>query len=150
MDERYREIYREIYEARTQPGLPHERRAAYARMTLRNADADVLRKAIEAAERQVSTMGLRLREDARALLAVNFEDLVILPLQQGRESSRDVYSDSIFADVQLLVSDAAVEAQTEPYALEEEVSGHLIINALSRNWRRLRITRLNLWESDVE
>jgi hypothetical protein len=135
MDERFRPIYGEIYSART---APDEVRAE--NLTLREGDATLIRDAIESAERE-EPRGRRLREDAKAFLAVNFQDLVIEPLRRaGVAASRVELSSDVRHDVALLVAEA------ESDSAGPEISGHGVVDSLSRNWSDLRISRYRLWE----
>lgn len=142
MDPRYRDIYATIYVSRT-AGPPFGRFLGYGPEGPRWRRAgppvgDAVRDAIEqAAERHG-----RIREDAKALLAVNFQDLVLLPLDQaGRVPLREVLRD-VNEDISMLVGNAAEIGEPD----EQGISGHAVIDALSRTWDRLRISRFRLWE----
>lgn len=141
MDERFRPIYEQIYQGRTAPGLPHALRAITARLTLRDRDAAMIRDAIESAERE-EPQGRRLREDAKAFLAVNLQDLVIDPLTRAQVASAAELSADVRRDVALLVSAASANTELE----RPEISGHAVVDSLSRNWSELRISRYRLWE----
>jgi hypothetical protein len=82
-----------------------------------------------------------LREDAKALLAVNFRDLVLLPLFAGGLVNTGGLQQDVAKDMTMLVSDANVDGSKGA----PEISGHGIIDSLSKNWGSLRISRLNLW-----
>jgi hypothetical protein len=89
----------------------------------------------------------RLREDAKALLAVNFRDLVFGPLLAGGRVLPEEVSEVVERDIETLV----VEAQPELTGrVGPEISGHAIIDSLSRNWRNLGLSRFNLWEHTDE
>lgn len=62
---------------------------------------------------------------------------------RGRVSDEDLVAD-VRSDIAMLVTEAA-SSEPGPGAVEE-ISGHGIIDSLSRNWRRLRTSRLRLWE----
>lgn len=143
MDDRYREIYASIYSARTEqyggfePRLPLYVGVAGPQGSIWR---EVVRESINAAERAIS---IPLREDGKALLAVNFEELVILPLALGgRIGDPELFSD-VREDIGMLVRDAAVRAGDSG-----EVSAHKVIDALSDNWPNLRTNRFSLWDTE--
>src|SRR5262249_50081919 len=101
MDARYRQIYELIYLARTSSEPePHyllylsDRRTSSADPVGGPARHE-LRSAIEEAQ---SPPGRGLREDAKALLAVNFQELVMLPLGAGGVSQSEVQQ-SVASDI---------------------------------------------------
>jgi hypothetical protein len=136
---RYRPIYEELYEAATSPDIPvtflqRWEGAPYWQW------AGVVREAVDAAQsdepRQRS-----LRPDAKALLGVNFGYLVVTPLSLGgRVDLRDLRAD-VRDDIRLLVSEARSDRE-----VPTEISGHAIVDSLSRNWSELRTGRYRLWE----
>ena len=136
MDDVYRRIYAAIYDERTSaPDAPD--------LGLRGQsilDANVVRSAIASAE---SSEGRSLREDAKALLAVNFQELVLEPVRRAGRASDSELFDDVHADVATLTRNAQTEVGP---AGAQEVSGHAIVDSLSRSWPELRITRLRLWE----
>jgi hypothetical protein len=148
MDNRYRSIYGAIYLSRTLPPEDAGRLGAaglwqwdYPRRVTPDTDAmDRLGQAIDGADRP----GRRLREDAKALLAVNFSDLVITPLTVGSQISTGELSEDVDADIAMLAAEAKVEPETG------EVSGHAVIDALSNNWSNLRVGRFRLWEQSFD
>jgi hypothetical protein len=139
MDASYRAIYDEIYRERTAQGRLFE---PYAR-TWDVSTADVLRYAIESAERQEAPYR-RLREDAKALLVVNFQEMVLAPLSRGGQVAPDEVADDVQSDIAMLVNNART-SEPGPDGTEE-ISGHGVVDSLSQNWRRLRISRFRLWE----
>lgn len=147
MDEPFREIYAAIYVDRTSVG----RRRAFPRQRgydpfYDEAIAAGIRDAIERAQ---ESAGVRLREDAKALLAVNFEDMVFYPLSL-RGTAINEALDDVAADIQLLTHDAAANIGIGEVADVLEISGHGVIDALSRNWSSLRVSRFRLWDRSDE
>src|SRR3954466_14258305 len=100
MDERYRTIYGAIYDVRTgTPSSGLRRLPAPLRAWARLGPADeqlgtTIRDAIESAEGALPR-NRRLREDAKALLAVNFQELVLIPLRLGGRASEQGLRDSL-------------------------------------------------------
>jgi hypothetical protein len=156
MDERYRSIYADIYTGRT-AGLrdnatlvdPAFQWTRYARAALDPVAARTVRAGIEGAE----STRRRLREDAKALLAVNFEDLILVPLRLGGQLPEGELADpsagladDIKSDIAMLTSSA--RADVSPAGVGE-ISGHAIIDSLSDNWSQLRVSRFNLWENSA-
>ena len=144
MEERYREIYSEIYDARIGEVAPSQRSENFMRPDRFSDDLIlVVRSAISRSERlRAERDGAQLREDAKALLAVNFQELVLVPLLAAERVPSNEIRRAVSQDIQLLVSRA--EASSAPVP---EISGHGIIDSLSRNWGRLRLSRFNLWET---
>jgi hypothetical protein len=141
MDERYREIYGAIYEAFTFTGADAaELRLPEVPPDERTRWADTIRSAVETAQ---DLAGQRLREDAKALLAVNFLNLVVFPLGVADRITGQLEAD-VHKDIVMLVQHAAAEANSATQGVE--ISGHRIMDSLSRNWDRLRISRWQLWE----
>jgi hypothetical protein len=141
MDARYRDIYTAVYVNRTgrfsieefPPWEPYMYRASW---WLESREA--VRNAIESSEQYHG----RLREDAKALLAVNFQDMVFLPLGIGGRVEFNTAVEYIAGDISTIVGAAVEDRRGE----NEEISGHAVINALSRSWDRLGISRFELWE----
>jgi hypothetical protein len=153
MDPRYGEIYERIYEARTSGQASDEFQASYARTTLSPQDFAVLRDAIDAAESEASELGWTLRSDAKALLAVNYQDLVLLPLREGGLLDPGLPFDperAIHADILMLVRDATEGQDVLLSSVfpdeSREISAHRVIDALSRNWDRLNVAQYRLWQ----
>jgi hypothetical protein len=145
MDERYREIYAAIYVDRTGlgPRLGNwSARFDYGGLPYHSEIATAIRDAIEGAE---SETGVRLREDAKALLAVNLQDLVLYPLAVGGVPLSQVVED-VTVDIRVLTRAAADQLEDG----EEAVSGHGIILAASQHWPELRISRFRLWDRSDE
>lgn len=148
MDERYRTIYSAIYGIRTGSAIDTDPElvtgiSAWARRPRDDQLADPVREAIDAAERTLPP-ARRLREDAKALLAVNFQDLVLVPLRLGGRIDDIELREAITADITTLVRNS--DSSGPGAADENEISGHNIIDSLSRNWGNLRVSRFRLWE----
>jgi hypothetical protein len=96
MDDRYAAIYEEMYAGRTGPTLsPTSDAVSDPRI------ADIVRGAVESAE-SAETHQLparRLRADAKALLAVNFQEMVIIPLRLGGDVPYDELESDVRADI---------------------------------------------------
>lgn len=146
MDARFREIYAAIYVGRTgqlgqAPFFPDDLYGGFAGWRWSRGlpyFGEVIRDAIERAEREHG----RVREDAKALLAVNFQDLIVLPLSIGGRAPLDSLAEDIRQDIAMLVGGAAEVSEQD----EDGISGHAVLDALSRSWDRLRISRYRLWE----
>jgi hypothetical protein len=144
MDERYRFIYERIYEATVLPtvhlvelrelGMLPDPESGPS-----DPDRDVIQDALAAAELIVP-----LREDAKALLALNFKHMVTLPLRLGGQIPDGAISEAVRADMRTIVGGATQTDLMVPVG----VSGHGIIDSLSRNWHKLQISRFNLWENN--
>jgi hypothetical protein len=151
MDERYRTIYAAIYVGRTgELGVFAQRLAPDFALSWpggfqASAVRTAVRDAIEGAEGEV---GRRVREDAKALLAVNFEDMVLYPLLVGGRQIEEILDDAA-ADIRMLIRSAAEHRDQRGVADASDdstISGHAVIDALSTHWSELRISRYRLWE----
>jgi hypothetical protein len=143
MDDRYRSAYQAIYSSRTDDEFPPPYPPVLGAVD-RSVITTPVRQAINAADGELGE-SVRLREDARALLAVDFQDLVMLPLITGGRVAFADLTDDVAADVGLLAREASAMMPRN----ESEVSGHRIIDALSQNWTNLRIARYGLWEEST-
>lgn len=83
-----------------------------------------------------------LRSDAKLLLYINFVQMVAIPLQLGEVAANQVKK-AMQADISLLIESAL---DTDEVKDTHEISGHSIINSLSRNWNRMKIAQFKLWE----
>ncbi len=138
MDERYRPIYQDLYAARTEQISSERLQSIYAEAVI-PFSASVIRYAIGRSEREAMRS---LREDAKALLAVNFEDLVVYPLLSSGEVDRSRLNADVTSDIRMLVSAASNEMDVE-FADRHEITARNVIDALSKNWANLllRVTR---------
>lgn len=93
----------------------------------------------------------QLRADAKYFLLINFHQMIIKPLLEGRFlSSNGSYDaskleDDIQSDIELIVSSStsSLESRLEPTG--ERTSGHAVIHSIDSLWRQLKTTRLDLW-----
>jgi hypothetical protein len=78
----------------------------------------------------------RIRPDAKLYLLVNFHRLVVMPLLEGGSFSTDEGFDYLSDDVGILLRRARDLADSRE---AEEISGHLMVDALSEVWDELRL-----------
>jgi hypothetical protein len=78
----------------------------------------------------------RIRPDAKLYLLVNFHRLVVMPLLEGGSFSTDEDFDYLSDDVGILLRRARDLADSRE---AEEISGHLMVDALSEVWDELRL-----------
>lgn len=132
MDKQYQSIFESIFRAATDPGSLDKRSPGF-RDELVDAflwdqtTGGLARDAIELAEHQVPP-GSSLREDAKALLAVNLQAMVIVPLRLGGRVSDSELAEAVRSDAAMLVGGASFDETTE-----SQVSAHRIIDSLSEN-----------------
>jgi hypothetical protein len=81
---------------------------------------------------------LRIREDAKYFLLVNFAEMIAGPLTERVERDRLIHD--LRHDTRLLLESASLNGKNK-----EEISGHDVINALSKNWTELDVMKLGLW-----
>jgi hypothetical protein len=70
-------------------------------------------------------------------------EMLLTPLLLAQRDSPQQLLDAAAHDVQLLIRDAAKEAG-QP--VNSEVSAHRIIDTLSQNWKRLKLSEFRLWD----
>jgi hypothetical protein len=91
----------------------------------------------------VGDLGLSsaLRPDARLFLLVNIHQMLVLPLAYAERLrlARLPVNEIVRDDVRTILKAAREESN------EEEISGHAVVNAVSRVWRQLRSTELEVW-----
>ena len=99
-----------------------------------------------------------LRPDARLFLVINFNELVFRPIEtivNGSSISdplksnlRDTESlkNDLIHDIKIILSASRRSARSVAYVRGEyKISGHDIINAISKNWHKLNLLRSNVW-----
>ncbi len=153
MDEIYRNIYSQLYDS-VQPDS-EEKTALwhYAQNIQPGAELDAgrLRQMIDAAERETlggptndliigPYDGRRLRPDAKLFLLINFLQMIVHPVSlAGRRNQSDLRR-ILFADTVSLLKEAAGETR------DRDVSSHAVLKALTKNWMKLNLSALKLWE----
>ena len=84
-----------------------------------------------------------VRPDAVHFLRVNLHQMVAKPLFRGAErSSTRLHPGELKED---LMHDTRMILREAARAGGDEVSGHEIVNALSRSWTLLRVAASNIW-----
>ena len=127
VDQVYRDYFRTAYGYET----AFERRTA--------SSFPNVSEAIDAANALLRAEGQSLREDAVQLLRVNLIEMVVAPLYSvDRDELRSVLGD-FRSDVGRIAL-AAGRVSDSP-----EVSGHAVIDAVSRQWSSLRMMRPDVW-----
>jgi hypothetical protein len=104
-------------------------------------DSKVIRQILGEAEQRLGHNGRSLRPDAKFFLLTNFLQMVAMPLRFTRRLGRDEFGDLLSADINILLEQAAKERP-----LTREISAHAVIDALSRYWKLLNLSRFRLWE----
>jgi hypothetical protein len=123
MNQEVRQTYTELYKSFASP----------------RDDAAWVRETID----QVASLftkekNLRLREDAKYFLLINFAEMIVHPLRERLQLER--LKHDLSHDLKVLVNSAAYIGRAK-----EEISGHDIIDALSKNWTELDVMKLELW-----
>jgi hypothetical protein len=121
MERRFHDIYNNLYREYGGELIPaHAELAQEIRVRLENAINE-------------SYLSERIRPDAKLYLLVNFHRLVVVPLMEGGSISTDEIFDYLSDDVGIILRRARDLAEAE------EISGHLIVDALSEVWDELRL-----------
>jgi hypothetical protein len=98
---------------------------------------------VGANERLIAERGVRLRPDAELFLLLNFREMIARPLDaRGSVEVRDELRGGLEHDI-WTVAEAAAEDAEEP-----EVSGHQVVNALSKTWYRMITLRWGIWDRE--
>ena len=85
----------------------------------------------------------QLRPDARFFLLINFHQMVLLPLSYAKQSPPpEVLFEMINQDVRAVLEIARSRLKREN---RREISGHMIVEALSEVWQKLRVSEFELW-----
>jgi hypothetical protein len=141
MDDRYRPIYAAVYGLRTGGFNRNLELWRVPESDSQEWEASV-RTAVEASEADPRTRPLR--DDAKAFLAVNFEDLVLYPLTIAGEVDAAALRRDVDKDIRMLVSEAS--ARVPPNSPEGVITARNVVDAVSNNWSRLAVARHGVWE----
>lgn len=113
-----------------------------ARRPLFFTDIRDIRIVEDAINETVADMGLAriLRPDAKLFLLVNLHQMLALPLAyvEGSRRERVAIDEIIRADLRTILHSAREGSR-------EEISGHAVVNAISRVWGQLRATEIDVW-----
>jgi hypothetical protein len=82
--------------------------------------------------------GVYLREDAKYFLLINFAQMVAVPLRESVDRNRLTHD--LKHDTNLLLESAASARKDR-----NEISGHDLVDALSKNWAELEVMKFDFW-----
>lgn len=146
MDEEYRLYYQRIYETladfpdAADLGARRPRDYAQARRMVRDVVSEVS-DSLDAGDLP------DLREDAKLLLFLNAWQMIVRPILEVRGVDPEEIVVDLRQDLYLVVGQAASEVEADPDGEPlDEITGHGVIDALSRLWGELRVTRWQVWE----
>jgi hypothetical protein len=111
----------------------------YAREPFADTTRNIVRDAIEEAAHSIRPS---IRPDAAVFLLVNIHQLIVLPLVETQREPTDEIFSSIRDDVDYLLKFAGEMAVSRG---EEVISGHIMVDALSYVWDRLKLTQAFYW-----
>ena len=124
MERRFHDIYDNLYsEYGNELGSAQAELAQQIRVRIDNAIDELY-------------LSERIRPDAKLYLLVNFHRLVVMPLIEGGSISTDEVFGYLSNDVGILLRRARDLADSRE---AEEISGHLMVDALSDVWDELRL-----------
>ena len=130
MDSRFYDIYNKIYwEYGTELGLAQGNRAQEIRDRIDNAIDE-------------QSLSERVRPDARLYLLVNFHRLTVVPLIEGGSLSTDEISNHLSDDIGTILRRARDLADSRE---KKEISGHVIADAVSEDWDKLKLSSTSAW-----
>jgi hypothetical protein len=124
MERRFHDIYDNLYrEYGNELGSAQAELAQQIRVRIDNAIDELY-------------LSERIRPDAKLYLLVNFHRLVVMPLIEGESISTNEALGYLSDDVGILLRRARDLADSRE---AEEISGHLMVDALSDVWDELRL-----------
>lgn len=144
MNDEYREIYSRLYDsAQLDPreGRPFD---PYFQRRLSNFpfNAEVMRRMIDDAERETFDPRMkRVRPDAKLFLLTNLFQMVALPAWLAGRVQDPSLPSFLFVDTVTLLKQSAAETSGDG-----EISSHAVLKAVDKNWQKLNLSRLKLWE----
>jgi len=142
MDDIYRDIYSRLYYG-SDGGSLRLYTTDQATWLALPGTPGALRRSIDEAELSLATQRrIRLRPDAKFFLFVNLWQMVALPIQLAGRVQASEIEGILSHDINLLLNEASSETKEG-----EEVSGHAVLDAFSRSWKRLSLSEFGLWES---
>ena len=123
MDQTNRKTYAELYKTYPSPAAD----VAWVRETINRVGFAF------AAEKEIL-----LREDAKYFLLINFTEMIAYPLRDRIDHGR--LMQALDHDLRLLLNSIAFKVRPK-----HEISGHAIIDALSKSWKEMDVMKLGLW-----
>jgi hypothetical protein len=144
MRQEFYSIYQELFSSYQQ--VEGDSDAAFWRHVI----ADIIEQQAQALE-----IDSKLRPDASFFLLVNFYELVIKPTKMGQRSfqiNQDRNNDDLQGmlrhDLRIVLR--SCKQSTERISREREeddrkISGHDVVNTISRVWDRLYLVRIDVW-----
>jgi hypothetical protein len=137
MDQVYRTVYEGLFRG---PDIEVSFYEYQSRRLPLAASRRNIRDWIESAEKRLRSdtpQRVSCRPDAKLLLLVNFLNLIALPIQFAER--RLELREAVEHDIMLLMTAAKADDNGE-------ISAHAIVDALSQNWRRLRVSDFKIWD----
>jgi len=142
MRREFYDVYRDLYEIYriSQYDLEYQRLPRRFPPIFDMRNLRTVEDGINAAVRELPP-GRDLRPDARLFLFINAHQMVTLPLSyaEGARLEHLPVDNAIRSDLRTIVQEADTESD------QAEITGHAIISALDRSWKKLRTTELNVW-----
>ena len=147
MRKKYYDVYRDLYDiyrvSHSESAFFRPFRRLLGGPLSLSSDIRDLRMIDDAITRAQAELGLldTLRPDARFFLLVNVHQMIVLPLthREGDSGGQIAIENYVRDDVRAILEASREEAN------DNEISGHMIVDALSRVWRKLRTTELEVW-----
>jgi hypothetical protein len=144
MKEIYQEIYSELLGAwkADGPGIS-------VGMSAFNRDFSI--EIYEKIRKVEANQNVKLRSDARLLLLVNFQIMIMQPLYDGKLKNIEEIYEIVENDLSFLISESVKEKNKYlEYKFGEEnenkISAHVVLDALTKNWEKMSVSKVDLWE----
>lgn len=101
---------------------------------------DAILKAIIDFEYEIRESGVNVRDDAKCLLLLNFDQMVFRPLEL--KYGREKLIEDIYTDVQSILREAYETVKREE---KEEISSHQVLKAGVKVWEKLKTFLQDSW-----
>jgi len=138
MDEEYERIYDELYVGWSEEAYVPEFAGAPERASTGSDLSNRVSSVVGEADRRLMQKRKHgLRSDAKALLLLNFTNMVAVPLA--------LHGDDLWYLDEGLHHDVDLIVQTANPDKEGRISAHAILDALTENWSNLKLGDISLW-----
>jgi len=141
MDDVYRDIFSRLYDS-AQLDLREGQPFDQGRLSNFPFNAELMRKMIDDAERETFDPRMkRVRPDAKLFLLTNLFQMVVLPAWLAGRVQDPSLPSFLFVDTVQILKQSAAETSEDG-----EISSHAVLKAVDKNWQKLNLSSLKLWE----
>lgn len=152
MDDIYTGIFSAMYEREDEMRRSYWFRFGFPRTGREVEFGETIRSAIETASEAVRRRnGTEVRPDAKYFLLLNLLQMLAMPILIARREDPGRVEEDAAYDVDLILRDASesrIAPTQSPSNDRLEISAHQVIDAVSRNWSKLRLSRVRIWDGN--